>query len=829
MKDRKNNQSLLILIPILFLLQFIIVGHAFASHGGYSSSSGMLPPYQSPDPINGIGKKLLAIYMVGSDLESGNGAGTSDLNELITGYNALTYEDKGKIDVVVAFGGANKSGWKGVKFAGLAQIIQDSADGVYGNESSYHYISQGAHMGDESSIKLFLEYLKEGYLNYGQKFLVFWDHGSAYAGFGNDENFNFDSLSLMEIDNALTSSAFGKFDLIGFDACLMGSIEVARFIKNHADYMIASEELEPGHGWNWSAVLWQYVVQDSIIDSAMEIVDNFVQNVHEYESDGKTLSLLDLEKFDNLVTQVDAFTIAFSANMSLDKEYSDAIIYASTNVRDFGKESKEDQRTSVDLKHVAQVIKSKISVQETQPILDNLIAAVDDFVIYAREDGTRPNSNGVSISAPENSQPDMDKYKLNASWLSFQNAFSNLKDSDTTAPIIQEVDYEADSGDFDWDYSDYSDYWGYWYSDNRGVEQKSTNKSNRKSPFLQGERAAFIYHRGTDVDKVARETSGVQGISATFVDNNLAKVTTIFGFELVLNTDMADDAYFMSVAEVEAYPTSTPGQYFTPKWNKKWYCISYDPTAEMTEWMPMIFQGRHSDSGSTYTEYSAEIDYYESGKDYSGNDYPADLATLRIIVDENNNVVNHFVQTYKILFSSSEDTEGMVWIDRSTKKISAGDKIQFWTYGFNLNNPENDNWFETSDIITFTQDPEFKVEELQFENEDGTTLEYKYAMWAEDISGNGIMTTPEAAGDSQSSKTADGDVAPLGNRDGTVNVGDALMALRFALALETPTQEDIEHGDVAPLDAQNKPNPDGVINVGDALIILRKALGLISF
>jgi glycoprotein endo-alpha-1,2-mannosidase len=75
----------------------------------------------------------------------------------------------------------------------------------------------------------------------------------------------------------------------------------------------------------------------------------------------------------------------------------------------------------------------------------------------------------------------------------------------------------------------------------------------------------------------------------------------------------------------------------------------------------------------------------------------------------------------------------------------------------------------------------------------------------------------------------DGDVAPLGNRDGSVNVGDALIALRFALTLDSPTQEDIAHGDVAPLDAQGQPSPDGVINVGDALVILRKALGLISF
>ncbi|MEA3361446.1 MAG: right-handed parallel beta-helix repeat-containing protein, partial [Thermodesulfobacteriota bacterium] len=66
---------------------------------------------------------------------------------------------------------------------------------------------------------------------------------------------------------------------------------------------------------------------------------------------------------------------------------------------------------------------------------------------------------------------------------------------------------------------------------------------------------------------------------------------------------------------------------------------------------------------------------------------------------------------------------------------------------------------------------------------------------------------------------ANGDVAPLGKRDGKIGVGDALIALRFALGLETPTQDDTHHGDVAPLDAQGQPSPDGMINVGDALVI----------
>ncbi|WP_153303770.1 dockerin type I repeat-containing protein [Thermosulfurimonas dismutans] len=77
--------------------------------------------------------------------------------------------------------------------------------------------------------------------------------------------------------------------------------------------------------------------------------------------------------------------------------------------------------------------------------------------------------------------------------------------------------------------------------------------------------------------------------------------------------------------------------------------------------------------------------------------------------------------------------------------------------------------------------------------------------------------------------TPDGDVAPLGARDGKVNIGDALVTLRFALGLETPSEEDKCHADAAPLGPDGTPQPDGRITIGDALVILRKALGLVNW
>jgi hypothetical protein len=71
---------------------------------------------------------------------------------------------------------------------------------------------------------------------------------------------------------------------------------------------------------------------------------------------------------------------------------------------------------------------------------------------------------------------------------------------------------------------------------------------------------------------------------------------------------------------------------------------------------------------------------------------------------------------------------------------------------------------------------------------------------------------------------ADGDL----NGDSTVNMIDALKALRIAAGLDTPTASEGGHGDVAPLVGGQR-QPDGTIDLGDVVAILRKAALLPSW
>ena len=621
--------------------------------------------------------------MVGSDLEDGGPegpgpnrgkAGTKDLHELIAGHNALL--DKHEVEVVVAFGGAYEPGWQGMKFADMSQIIEDGENQEFGDEPDgfYLYHDPYANMDDEDSLKLFLDYIGDGYANFDLRFLTLWDHGNSYKGFGGDTSggydsdgypLYYDSMSMDEMARAFERSQAGKFDLIGFDACLMASVEVAKVVEPYADYMIASEDLEPGHGWLWSEVIRLYAEESGIIEVGMGMVDNFVQDVHEYEDDGKTLSLLDLSQYDQLMAALNPVLSAYDRNLLSSTEYSDSLVYGSSVVRSYGSTERGDSRVSIDLMDFAQLLADTAPDADTGANLDELMDAIDQFVIHSDHDGSRPNSFGIAIDAPEleNMYEDYSDYKVSA-WLDFQEAYEELRLSDSVSP---------------------------------GVVADFANSD---------------------------------GVWATVYDKHLAEVRGIYGFvDPVAFEDGSVEDYFMVVAELEAYPTETEGEYFVPAWDQWWFTLEYDP-GQQTAWIPASYVDWFEDDGQEYTLYEAEIDFYPAGESVY------DFGVLTLIVDEYMEVVGHDIQTYQ------EFEDGEVRFDKASYQIIPGDAIQFYSFGFNLDDPAYDDWFEASDVITFTQEPVFRSEYLAFEDESGQVFDYEYGIWAEDVSGNAILHGP---------------------------------------------------------------------------------------
>ena len=103
--------------------------------------------------------------------------------------------------------------------------------------------------------------------------------------------------------------------MIGFDACLMATYETASTLQDVADRMLASQELEPGYGWNYTA-LETAARGGSVDDLAGAIITAYdEQSTSEGEAQ-VTLSETDLTKMPAVDTAVDAFAAALTGNIS---------------------------------------------------------------------------------------------------------------------------------------------------------------------------------------------------------------------------------------------------------------------------------------------------------------------------------------------------------------------------------------------------------------------------------------------------------------------------------------------------------------------------------
>ena len=103
-----------------------------------------------------------------------------------------------------------------------------------------------------------------------------WDHGYAWNYVCKDDTSGGDSLSMQELQSGI-AAAGKKIDVLAFDCCNMGNIEVAYQVSltNLVSYMVASEETVPGNGFPYDLMLMNLVNNPAMLprDFSMAMVD----------------------------------------------------------------------------------------------------------------------------------------------------------------------------------------------------------------------------------------------------------------------------------------------------------------------------------------------------------------------------------------------------------------------------------------------------------------------------------------------------------------------------------------------------------------------------
>ncbi len=128
-----------------------------------------------------------------------------------------------------------------------------------------------------------------------------------------------DTIELGKVIAAGAESIGQPFDLLGMDACLMSSLEVAYQLRDHVRYVVASEENEPGNGWPYDRILDRLVANPGIAagDFAAGIVADYTAWYGVHNADAiVTQAALDLGKLSLLTGPLDELAGFLSAGMA---------------------------------------------------------------------------------------------------------------------------------------------------------------------------------------------------------------------------------------------------------------------------------------------------------------------------------------------------------------------------------------------------------------------------------------------------------------------------------------------------------------------------------
>jgi hypothetical protein len=230
--------------------------------------------------------------------------------------------------------------------------------------------------------------------------LVLWDHGGAWTGYGSDDSHDgagFDLATLTKaVGDGLKGGGVKQLDLLGFDACLMGSYEVARAVRPLANYMIASEELEPGHGWDYTCLSVLAKSPDAETLGKAIIAGYAESSTTAADRDEVTLSLINLQKLDALDAAVSAFA---SFGRSKISQIAPQLGRIQNKTKGFGKAAKpEEDSNMIDLgQFVRLYAEADSSASKIKQQFDKALAAVVVDNVFG---SLNKGSTGLSIYFP---------------------------------------------------------------------------------------------------------------------------------------------------------------------------------------------------------------------------------------------------------------------------------------------------------------------------------------------------------------------------------------------------------------------------------------------
>lgn len=243
--------------------------------------------------------------------------------------------------------------------------------------------------------------------------LVMEDHGAGWRGGFVDEKAPPEPgaimMSLEELQvglaNGVKAAGIGKIDLFATDACLMAMAEVGDAIAPSVKYWVASEELQPGPGFEYTLALGA-LAKDPKMDGASlgKAFVNAMRVAYGKESKAHdptvTSAAFDMSKMPAIRAAIDSLAKALAGDM----ESAKVPLGMSSEVVDLfgggGNPVSGPKDGFADLVQVAAVLRDTSSKKDVKAAATAVIAAVDAARIDKYMGDDRPHGRGMSIWMP---------------------------------------------------------------------------------------------------------------------------------------------------------------------------------------------------------------------------------------------------------------------------------------------------------------------------------------------------------------------------------------------------------------------------------------------
>ena len=226
---------------------------------------------------------------------------------------------------------------------------------------------------------------------------VIWDHGGGpIGGAAYDPNYEFDSLSVDEIQTALGSLG-EKLDIIGFDASLMSNLETASALSLYADYMVACEDIMPMSGWDYRGLfdLLSNSPQISAAEVGAHICDGVKNTASGSESDFVSMAVTDLSRITSLTLAFDGMAdtmVKATDDLARLRDLS----YAMNELEHLGGNSRwEGYSNLIDIGELTHVVTEQIGSPAS-----NIASAISEVVVHKSMSDYHSVSSGLSVYYP---------------------------------------------------------------------------------------------------------------------------------------------------------------------------------------------------------------------------------------------------------------------------------------------------------------------------------------------------------------------------------------------------------------------------------------------